>query len=132
MNEPVVEFVLNNAYRIGDGDKLASGHQLARAEQGRVLWNGNLYDELLFSPVNVDVDSFTLQDVTIGVSFHWRRKEDQTFRGALKLIVENDNITAINVISVEDYLLSVISSEMSATASLAMSHGLVLGHLLLD
>ena len=120
MNEPVVEFILNSAYRIGDSDTMATGHQLARAEHGKVLWDGSLYDELLFSPVNSDVDSFTLQDVTIGVSFHWRRKEDQTFCGALKLIVENDNITAINVISVEDYLLSVISSEMSATASLEL------------
>ena len=120
MNEPVIEFILNNDYVINNGDRHVTGHQLVRAEGGKVLWNGELYDELIFRPINEDVDSFTLQDVTIGVSFHWRRKEDQTFRGALKLIVENDNVTAINVLSVEEYLLSVISSEMSATASLEL------------
>ncbi len=120
MNEPVVEFVLNNDYVVPGMETRHSGHQTAKADNGKVLWNGNKYDELTFMPLNADSDSFTLQDVTIGVSFHWRRKEDQTFRGALKLIVENNNITAINVLSVEEYLLSVISSEMSATASLEL------------
>jgi len=53
----------------------------------------------------------------IGINFHWERKENQRFKGALKLIVENEQLTAINHISVENYLTSVISSEMSATAS---------------
>lgn len=120
MNEPIIEFILNSEYVTDDGNRHVIGHQLVRAEGGKVLWEGELYEELIFRPINEDVDSFTLQDVTIGVSFHWRRKEDQTFRGALKLIVENDNVTAINVLSVEEYLLSVISSEMSATASLEL------------
>ena len=59
-------------------------------------------------------------DVTIGINFHWERKEDQRFLGALKIITENNKLTAINVIHVEDYLTSVISSEMSATASLEL------------
>lgn len=65
--------------------------------------------------------------MTIGVKFHWERKEDQTFKGNLNLIVENGLITAINALSVEDYLLSVISSEMSATASLELlkSHAVI-------
>ncbi len=61
--------------------------------------------------------TFTLCGVTIGVQFHWERKEDQTFQGDLILVArENGTITAINEISVEEYLASVISSEMSAEA----------------
>ncbi len=77
------------------------------------------WDELYFEPLE-DNCSFTLHGVTIGVSFHWRRKEDQTFKGTLKFIVENGKLTAINIVPVEDYLTSVISSEMSAKASLEL------------
>ena len=118
MNEPMVEFELNGDYRV-DGEQV-TGNQLARCVDGMVEWNGKKYNDILFEPTNVDTDSFTLENVTIGVSFHWKRKEDQTFRGALHLIVENDRITTINILSVEEYLLSVISSEMSATASLEL------------
>ncbi len=63
---------------------------------------------------------FELKDVTIGINFHWERKEVQKFKGELKIIVEGEQLTAINVISIEEYLTSVISSEMSATASLEL------------
>ena len=118
MNEPIVEFVLNNYYLV-NGERV-TGNQLVQCVDGMVQWNGKKYNDLLFEPINADSDSFTLENVTIGVSFHWKRKEDQTFRGALHLIVENDRITTINILSVEEYLLSVISSEMSATASLEL------------
>ena len=118
MTEPMIEFELNGDYRV-DGEKV-TGNQLAQCIDGMVAWNGKKYHDLLFQPINVDSDSFTLENVTIGVSFHWRRKENQTFRGTLHLIVENDKIIAINILSVEEYLLSVISSEMSATASLEL------------
>ena len=110
MNEPIVEFVLNNYYLV-NGERV-TGNQLVQCVDGMVQWNGKKYNDLLFEPINADSDSFTLENVTIGVSFHWKRKEDQTFRGALHLIVENDRITTINILSVEEYLLSVISSEM--------------------
>jgi stage II sporulation protein D len=65
--------------------------------------------------------TFTVQGVTIGISFHWERKEDQTFEGALRLLAAPDGtITVINEISVEGYLRSVISSEMSAEAPLEL------------
>ncbi len=118
MNEPAVEFVLNGQYRCGGA--LVQGPQSATCREGKIVWNGTLYDEITFSPLDPATASFTLKDVTIGVSFHWRRKEDQTFRGSLHLIVENGNITTINVLPVEEYLLSVISSEMSANASLEL------------
>ena len=81
---------------------------------------------IVFTPEKEDY-SFCLKEVTIGVKFHWERKEDQTFKGNLNLIVENGLITTINALSVEDYLLSVISSEMSATASLELlkSHAVI-------
>jgi stage II sporulation protein D len=65
--------------------------------------------------------TFTLKDVTIGLQFHWERKEDQTFQGVLRLLAAPDgSLTAINEIGVEEYLTSVISSEMSAEAPLEL------------
>lgn len=116
--EPQIEFILLNPYHINGME--ISGKQVVTYNEGRILWNGRLYDELLFEPVNEATDAFELLDVTIGINFHWERKEDQRFLGSLKIIVENKKLTGINVIHVEDYLTSVISSEMSATASLEL------------
>jgi SpoIID/LytB domain protein len=71
-------------------------------------------------PENPETGKFTLHDVTIGINFHWERKEDQTFKGGLSFIPDGDKIHAINVLSIEDYLISVISSEMSATSSMEL------------
>ncbi|MDB4582238.1 SpoIID/LytB domain-containing protein [Draconibacterium sp.] len=73
-------------------------------------------DSFLFSPANSN-SYFELKDVTIGVDFHWEQKENQQFTGALKLIIERGKVCAINVVNLEDYLKSVVSSEMSATSS---------------
>jgi len=100
-------------------DKRVSGKNIAEINGSKVLWNGILYDELVFASSSDDA-SFVIEDVVIGVNFHWERKEDQRFQGALKVIVDGDNLVAINILSVEDYLTSVISSEMSATASLEL------------
>ena len=118
MFEPQISFILLNTYRFGEQE--VSGQQVVSYQEGKILWNGNLYDELLFEPLNEATDAFELQDVTIGINFHWERKENQRFLGALKIIVEDGKLTAIDVINVEDYLTSVISSEMSATASLEL------------
>ncbi len=75
--------------------------------------------QLTFHPQSADA-SFSLSDVTIGVNFHWERKETQTFLGTLRFVVESDKIVAINELPVEKYLESVISSEMSATSSLEL------------
>ena len=72
--------------------------------------------ELTFVPQSGDA-SFSIDDVTIGVHFHWERKETQVFQGVLRLVVEADKICAINELPVENYLTSVISSEMNATSS---------------
>lgn len=118
MFEPKIEFELLNTYLCNG--KEVSGKQTAEYSQNKILWNDTLYDELIFTPKNEKTDAFELSDVTIGINFHWERKENQRFNGALKFIVEDEKLTAINVISVEDYLVSVISSEMSATASLEL------------
>ena len=116
--ESQIEFVLLNPYSIAGTE--ISGKQVVTYDEGKILWNGRRYDELLFEPLHEATDAFELLDVTIGINFHWERKEDQRFLGALKIIVENGKLTGINVINVEDYLTSVISSEMSATASLEL------------
>ncbi|MBO4984381.1 MAG: SpoIID/LytB domain-containing protein [Bacteroides sp.] len=118
MFEPQIEFDLLAPYRING--KEVSGKQQVCHQEGKILWNGTTYDELLFEPVEEATAAFELIDVTIGINFHWERKENQRFLGSLRVIVENGKLTAVNVIRVEDYLTSVISSEMSATASLEL------------
>ena len=98
-----------------------AGKRTASLREGKIEYGGALYDELYFDAETLSTmfaePSFILHDVTIGVGFHWERKETQKFAGALKIIVDRGNLTAVNVVGVEDYLLSVISSEMSASAS---------------
>ncbi len=120
---PRIKFTLNGNFKFentiltgkwevsmhGDGLKLTDGKQELVVTSGVTLY-----------PMNPTNSFFTLHDVTIGINFHWERNEDQSFKGGLKLLVEDDKITAINILSVEDYLISVISSEMSATSSLEL------------
>ncbi len=87
---------------------------------GKLHFDGHEYDELTFTPADYNTCSFILHDVTIGIDFHWQRQENQQFRGALTLIVENNKVRAINTLFIEDYLESVISSEMSATSSIEL------------
>lgn len=112
MSSPVVEFEI---YSDGAGLRKAS------LSEGKIEYDGALYDELYFearTPSTMFAEpSFMLKDVTIGVGFHWERKEDQQFAGSLKIIASKDRLYAINVVGVEDYLLSVISSEMKSSAS---------------
>jgi stage II sporulation protein D len=76
--------------------------------------------EIIFEPDDIDLESFLIKDVTIGVRFHWQRKEKQRFQGSLKLLRNKDKIIVINIIPIEKYLTSVVSSEMSAKSSLQM------------
>lgn len=123
--EPVVEvgilsgeqirFILRAPY-VCDRAR-CEGEQQVAASGGKICWNGREYEELLFTPGDAETACFELPDVTIGVNFHWERKESQRFPGILKLIAGENRLTAVNVVPVETYLASVISSEMSATAS---------------
>jgi len=99
--------------------KIVDGPQRAYMAEGKICWNGQSFSELLFFPTSdPEKDVFELKNVLIGKEFHWQQEEDQRFQGTLRLIIEEVEITAINIISTERYLTSVISSEMSATASL--------------
>lgn len=110
-------FELHQTYQAKGED--VKGKQEVIFSEGAILWNGNLYRELVFQPM-APTASFSLQDVVIGVNFHWEQKETQTFLGMLKLVVESDKIVAINVLSVEKYLECVISSEMKATSGMEL------------
>ena len=112
-----IRFRLNNIY-LAKGERLM-GTQEVEFSEGGIKWNGALYHELTFVPQNADA-SFSIEEVVIGVNFHWERKETQTFQGKLRLIIDSDHICAINELPVESYLVSVISSEMSATSSLEL------------
>ncbi len=109
-----IKFTLNGKF-ISPKGKIV-GEQTASYQTGKIEWGGDLYDELIFLPAH-SACVFELEEVTIGIHFHWERKENQRFQGALKLLIEGEKITAVNIVGVEDYLTSVISSEMSATAS---------------
>lgn len=115
VNAQEIEFSLNMNY-FAKGE-IVRGEQKVTFSEGGILWNGNLYKELTFTPQE-DYASFSIYNVTIGINFHWERKETQIFSGTLRLVVEEEKITAINILPAEDYLISVISSEMRATSSI--------------
>lgn len=100
-------FLFENTVIQGENEICCTGDSL--------LWNGYILPELIFTPQN-DFSSFSIQDVTIGIEFHWERKETQCFNGTLKFIVENGQVRVLNILPVESYLTSVISSEMKATS----------------
>ena len=122
--QPQVSVGILTAQRIGfvlHGDYTAAGKTVAgenrvSADGDRVRWDGASYGRLRFEPCGADA-SFTLKEVVIGIGFHWQRTEDQVFRGALELIADDGRVTAVNRIGVEEYLVSVIASEMNASAS---------------
>ena len=112
-----IKFCLNANY-VAEGMPSAGKQTVSFSENG-VVWNGKTYRQLEFLPQS-DEASFSLYDVTIGVNFHWERKETQTFLGKLKFIINGNSVCAVNELPVERYLESVISSEMSATSSLEL------------
>ncbi|MCD7973170.1 MAG: SpoIID/LytB domain-containing protein [Candidatus Azobacteroides sp.] len=112
-----IRFYINGEYRFGN-NRLKSFKEFSiEYKDGKIHFNGELYNELLFEPVNEEA-TFCLKDVIIGISFHWERKDDQWFSGKLQVLPAEGKVVAINILPVEEYLKSVISSEMSATASL--------------
>ena len=124
MRSTVLHFTLNAPY-MAKGMQV-EGPQEVEVHDGAILWNGIRYSELLFTPLKKK-GSFTLRGVTIGRDFHWQQEQVQTFSGQLRIIIDEDQLLAINILSVEAYLTSVISSEMNATSSLELlkSHALI-------
>lgn len=122
MYESEIIFRLNETYLLAPNGVPYEGIQKVIYQEGKIWMNGEMVDEntLLFQPVRYREASFELNDVTIGIHFHWERKEDQQFKGSLKIIIEDEKLTAINILPLEDYLISVISSEMNATSNLEL------------
>ena len=125
-----VQFSFTSAFKFGNSE-VSSGDYTAVIIDGKVAVSDDsgakvIADSFLFLPYSFN-SIFEIKNVTIGVDFHWEQRENQYFRGALKLIAEDEKIRAINIIEVEEYLKSVISSEMSATSSsqLLMAHAVI-------
>ena len=112
-----IHFTLNGHF-FAKGETV-SGNQVVSFSEGGILWNDSQYRELTFTPQD-EKNSFSLYDVTIGLNYHWERQETQVFSGTLRLVVDEDKIVAINILPVEEYLISVISSEMNANSSLEL------------
>jgi stage II sporulation protein D len=122
--EPETRGVLNGRFRLPDNTAV-SGEFSVRPQQGQLVLTGEAGVELSRGPeIRLTPEAnatFTLRAVTIGINFHWERREDQTFEGGLRLLANADGtIIAINDAGVEQYLKSVISSEMSATAPIEL------------
>ena len=113
---PEIRFCLEGDY-CHENEKIANGNiETVTAKNGQIFYNGAYYSEICFAPVKKERTFFSLFDVTIGVQFHWERSEKQSFKGELLFFPDGDRIWAINRIPVEDYLKSVIASEMNGAA----------------
>ena len=115
MSGKEISFVLKGGYLLNG--TVCKELNTAVIDNGKIHFGGETYDELFFSPTDADC-AFTLKGVTIGKKFHWERKEDETFSGSLKIVIADGSLEAINIVDVEVYLRSVISSEMSCNAPL--------------
>lgn len=122
MYQPEIIFRLNERYLLAPNGVPFDGIQKVNYRDGKIWLNDEMTDEetLLFEPIRYREASFELNDVTIGIQFHWERKEDQRFKGSLEIRIEDEKLTAVNILPLEDYLISVISSEMSATSSIEL------------
>lgn len=119
-----IEFELLGEFKVEGQKQAIYGAFKAELKKDKILIKGDSKsfecEEIIFAPNEYDAESFIIRDVVIGVDFHWEQKENQRFNGSLKIIAEDGKLVAINIIPVEDYLTSVISSEMSATSSLQL------------
>lgn len=127
LSNPEIRFTLQGNYHVvaPKGNpvptkKIVEGEQRVYMDNGLIQWNGDSFKELLFFPIEPDKNLIKVKNVMIGKQFHWQQQEDQSFQGTFHLIIEEGKITAINIISTERYLTSVISSEMSAMASIEL------------
>ena len=121
-----ISFTLNGKYLTQEGEVITGQLKASAMGNGKISLDTKKIESIELTPEDNNC-SFTLHNVTIGISYHWERQEEQTFTGKLKLITNGENVIAINILPVEDYLVSVISSEMSATSSLEFlkSHAVI-------
>ena len=100
MTHKAISFVFNEEYVHTETGTFTIGEQRALWVNGKIVYNGKLYQELFFEPTSPQ-SSFDLKAVTIGVDFHWQRQEDQRFKGALNLVATDKGIVTINQVDVE-------------------------------
>lgn len=110
-----VKFALKGHFIASDGESVKDGDYIASAENGAVKLGNTRSPEITLSPADFDSCRFTVHGVKIGINFHWEREESQQFQGTLKLVADPEGLTLINELPLESYLVSVISSEMSAS-----------------
>ena len=120
-----ITFELYGDYKVSSTNKKVNGRFTAEVVNNEIVFKSesesiSAKDELLLDPTDPSADTFLLRNVTIGVNFHWERKEKQRFSGQIKLKKSNNEIVVINILPIENYLTSVISSEMSAKSSLQL------------
>ena len=123
MKSTHIEFILETGYRVGT-NMIPQGNYTIELRKGKMILQGQSFltiseEEIKLLPI-FRTNSFVLKDVTIGIDFHWEQKEDQRFTGGIRFFIDQDVIQVINTIHLEDYLKSVISSEMSATSSVEL------------
>lgn len=112
-----IEFTLNSPYHLRGS--LRQGTFTANLTDEAIVIDGTAYDSIEFIPSDAS-STFSLHGVTIGKEFHWQQQETQTFQGSLVLRIIEGELHAINRIAIEDYLTSVIASEMSGTSSIEL------------
>lgn len=115
-----LRFFLSSSF-FEKNQQFSAGEYIATVEKNRVsilTGSGEKFEGDSFLFISEKESFFELKNVTIGIGFHWEQDENQRFRGALKLIPEEGKVLAINTIDIEEYLKSVISSEMNASSSL--------------
>ncbi len=125
LTEKQIIFELYGDFKIYGMKKNFSGRFTAVLSNDRIVCSRGKdkiesINELIFEPGDPAIDSFFIPGITIGEHFHWQRKEKQRFMGSLKLLKHEAKIVVINILPIEDYLLSVISSEMSSKSSLQL------------
>ncbi len=118
-----INFVLHGKFLIENSDRIYSGIFKAKRDGENIIITQNkifldVKNDIVFYPSNFDEESFVLKNVIIGQNFHWEQKEKESFSGSLRLKSDGNNIHAINTLPLENYLTSVISSEMNPDASI--------------
>ena len=125
LTEKKISFDLYGDFKVEGLNQILSGRFSAEFIKDKIVCTKGeerfeFQTEVLFEPIDPGIESFLIKDVIIGLKFHWERREKQRFTGTLKIIKDNGKLTVINIISIESYLASVISSEMNAKSSLQL------------
>ncbi len=120
VSNPIIRFRLNGIFRLEQTGMFVEGEQVVEFSEGVIRFGNQSFATFSLRPVYSQAASFDVPDVKIGIQFHWERLETQTFQGSLRFVIDNQQCVLINELPVEEYLLSVISSEMNATSSLEL------------